>query len=114
MRTPTKFLISITQPPNRVVFYLVINQLPIQTSIQGKLSGDLFKKKHKKIWKIIRRLKICVADASTYSTGTEMKILSQNINKKRLNNFVGNQNKCIFVFNKNLNHEQRTSIRSSK
>jgi hypothetical protein len=57
---------------------------------------------------------ICVADARTYSTGTEMKILSQNINKKRLNNFVGNQNKCIFVFNKNLNHEQRTSIRSSK
>jgi hypothetical protein len=42
-----------------VVFYLITNQLQIQTLIR----------------------EICVADARTYSTGTEMKILSQNINK---------------------------------
>jgi len=75
------------------------------------LCGNLFKKKHKKIWKIIRRLKICVADARTYSTGTEMKILSQNINKS-----IWLVTKIdVYLYSiKNLNHEQRTSIRSSK
>jgi len=34
--------------------------------------------------------------------------------KKTLNNLFGNENRFIFVFNKNLNHEQRKSIRSSK
>jgi hypothetical protein len=54
------------------------------------LCGNLFKKKHKKNLEDNPSIEICVADASRYSTGTEMKILSQNINKKRLNNFVGN------------------------